>query len=70
VTPTDDELVAVFRQIRAQLNRIEQRVDALTTAVEAVDVRLEPIETGMKIVNKIVDQYEPAFRELAHAAAQ
>jgi hypothetical protein len=59
----EDELLTVLRLIQKDMAEIKR-------SVAGVEARLEPIEAGMKIVNRIVDQHEPAFRELAHAAAQ
>jgi hypothetical protein len=49
---------------------IRKDLAAIKTSVAAIESRLEPIEAGMKIVNRVTEQHEPAFRELAHAAAQ
>jgi len=63
-----DELVEVLQLFAAQLAGIRSDLAKLGEGVGSVDGRLKEIEAGMRIVNKIVDQHEPAFRELAHAA--
>ena len=64
----EDALIAVLERIHLELLSIGDRLAAVETKVETIDARLEPIEVGMRIVNKAVEQHEPVFRELAHAA--